>query len=113
MSERRERPKAVSNVPVAIAVVVLLIAIVLGGTLVHRANPEATATFTSLIVLILGTGIPSVLTLVKVRDVEKQTNGRLHTKDEELTKKDRWLIQAGIDPQTGEPFTDTIGTRDK
>lgn len=100
--------KPASNVPVAITIVILFIVMAVGGTIVHRANPDATATLASFFGIIIATGVPLVINLVKVRDVEKQTNGRLHAKDDEIAAKDIALIRAGIDPNTLKPFTSEI-----
>lgn len=96
--ERRRAKKVVSNAPIVVAGIALLGVMVIGGAFVHTANPDASATFTTFIGLVISQGVVAVATLSKLRDVEKQTNGRLHAKDEELTAKDRALRDAGIDP---------------
>lgn len=84
----------------------------LGIAYITVERPEATATFTSTVVLLLGVVTTFFVTVngqAKVSErlerVETNTNGRLHEKDAELERKDRMLLAAGLDPQTGQPLT--------
>lgn len=87
---------------------------IIGAVAVQHLNPEAQATFGNFIFTILGLATTAAVTIGglktvndKVDQVQKQTNGRLTAKDEEIEKKDRMLLDNGIDPQTGLPFTPT------
>lgn len=83
-----------------------------GGIAIHLLNPEAQATFGNFVFTLLGLMVTAGATLgginkvqEEVQEVKRQTNGRLHAKDAEIERKDRMLLDAGIDPQTGQPLT--------
>lgn len=98
---------------ITIAFFVLVALAVLGGVVVLIVNPEAVATFTSLIVTVLGLATVGATTFygfgkqseqidaqnTKIDTVVSQTNGnlsRVQTENERLTDI---LIAAGIDPK--------------
>lgn len=108
---RQEGLIAVNRTTIALAFIVLAAIGLVGGIIVHLLNPEAQATWGNFVFTILGLATTAAVTIGglkvvndKIDQVQQQTNGRLSQKDDELTKKDRWLLAAGIDPQTGEPM---------
>ena len=82
--------------------------------LIHR--PDATATFTNLLVLVLGLVVSAAGTFAalgkvneKIDVVQKQTNGQLSAKEDEiarlraeLTRRDRLADPGDFDATTGE-----------
>ncbi|WP_144719229.1 hypothetical protein [Agrococcus jejuensis] len=98
----------------AVAVVGLL-----GIAYITVERPDATATFTSTTVLVIGIVTTFFVTVngqAKVADrlenVERNTNGRLGAKDNEITELQRKLLAAGLDPQTGQPVTGSVAQPD-
>lgn len=96
----------------------VLAALGIGGTLVlliHR--PDASATFTAFIITILGLvsvaaaqfyGFGKVtekaaVQTEKLETIERNTNGRLHARDEQIKYLTEILIARGIDPNEDEP----------
>jgi len=87
----------------------------IGSVLVLVAKPDATATFTNTIVLVLGLVVSAAGTFAalgkvneKLDNVQKQTNGNLSAKDAEIarlqaeiTKRDRLAHPSQFDAETG------------
>ena len=96
----------------------VLAALGIGGTLVlliHR--PDASATFTAFIITILGPvsvaaaqfyGFGKVTEKTdaqneKLATIERNTNGRLHSRDEEIQRLTNLLIEKDIDSNEDDP----------
>jgi uncharacterized membrane protein YqjE len=97
------------NKTVMFVVFALLAVVGLGGSVVLLiVRPDATATFTSLLVTVLGLVISAAGTIYAlgkqnetIQTIQKQTNGNLSAKEKENERLTNILISAGIDP-TGE-----------
>lgn len=77
----------------------------IGATLIILIRPDATATFTNTFVLIIGIAISFAGTVGvvapiarRVKVVEKQTNGTLSKKDEEIKKLQMLVTDLGGNP---------------
>ena len=77
----------------------------IGATLIILIRPDANATFTNTFVLIIGiaisfAGTVGVVTPIarRVKVVEKQTNGTLSKKDEEIKKLQMLVTDLGGNP---------------
>lgn len=107
------------NKTLAYALGIAFVIVGLGGILyLSIERPEATASFTTTVVLLFGLVSTYFVTVngnakigERLERVETNTNGRLHAKDAEVAELQRKLLAAGIDPQTGEPVTDSIGVQ--
>lgn len=100
-----ESPSGVSSLTVFITIAVLILVGLVGATLIILIRPDATATFTNTFVLILGlaTSFAGTVGLVspiakRVKQVEKQTNGTLSKKDEEIKNLQTQIITLGGNP---------------
>ncbi|MBD8466785.1 hypothetical protein IFU30_10950 [Plantibacter sp. CFBP 8798] len=95
-----------------------LAALGIAGTLILQIHrPDATATFTSFIIQILGLVSLAAATFYgfgkanekteaqnsKLEVIERNTNGRLHSRDAEIQRLTNVLIEKGIDPNEGGP----------
>ncbi|WP_404311284.1 hypothetical protein LG314_07890 [Agrococcus terreus] len=90
---------------------------IVGLILLTIMRPEAVTAFITHTTTLIGLALTAAgvfyvgnKTNERLESVEKNTNGRLHAKDEELARKDRMLLDNGIDPMTGGPLTGTSPT---
>lgn len=102
---RYDRPSGISPVVVFITIASLVAVGLIGATLIVLIRPEATATFTNTFVLIIGIAISFAGTVGvvapiarRVKVVEKQTNGTLSKKDEEIKALQTKVINLGGNP---------------
>lgn len=89
---------------ITIAFFVLIALAVLGGVVILLINPEAMATFTNLIVTVLGLATLGASTFYgfgkqgeKIDTIQKQTNGNLTRLQDENERLTQILIDKGID----------------
>ena len=89
----------------------------IGLILLTIFRPDASAVFIQQTSTLIGLALTAAgvfyvgnKTNSRLAAVETNTNGRLHAKDEELSRKDQMLLDAGINPQTGQPLTGPTST---
>lgn len=80
----------------------------IGCAVLLIVRPDATATFTSTLTIILGLVVTAASTFYgfgkqseKLETIAKQTNGTLSALHEENTRLTNMLIEKGIDPEAG------------
>lgn len=82
---------------------------IIGGLVLMIHRPDATATFTNLLVLILGLVVSAAGTFYalgktndKLDTVVRQTNGQLSSKEDEISRLRQKLADNGITPEDPE-----------
>lgn len=80
----------------------------IGCAVLLIVRPDATATFTSTVTIILGLVVTAASTFYgfgkqgeKLEKIERQTNGNLSTLTDENKRLTNLLIERGIDPDAG------------
>ena len=100
-----QQRSGISPLIVFITIASLVALGLVGATLIILIRPDATATFTNTFILIIGIAISFAGTVGivspiarRVKVVEKQTNGTLSKKDEEIKKLQMLVTDLGGNP---------------
>lgn len=104
MSNNNDRNGGINGTVAFVTIAVLVGLGIIGSTVIVSVNPDALATFTNNIIIIIGLAVSFVGTVGIVRPIVKkldtvqsQTNGQLHAKEAEIksvrSEKDAEIIR--------------------
>lgn len=90
-----------------ISVVAILVALTIaGGFWLTLERPDASATFINQCVQLIGLVTASVGIFAALNKIQKQTNGTLSAKEQEIQRLRQIALDAGADPQAVAGTTD-------